>query len=148
MIIKPRKIHYYAFFLLLSALLLLSSCAAPKTFVRTMETSWAAIELRDDLTYDDAWASVGDTLVKRFDLQILQKADGYIRTGWLYTWTGEVNERYRVRVTVKFSPNKKLCEVKSEAEYGGPGGWVMGYDSRLLQTIKTDIMGKIGRTTR
>jgi len=26
--------------------------------------------------------------------------------------------------------------------------WLMGVDSRLLTTIKTDLMGTIGRTTR
>jgi hypothetical protein len=29
-----------------------------------------------------------------------------------------------------------------------PGNWVSGYDTRLLETIKTDVMGKVGRTTR
>jgi len=134
-------------FVCLLATLLLCSCAPP-TFVRTMEPSWASIELRDGIPYDEAWAAVSDTLIKKFDLEILEKQDGYMRTNWLYTWTGKVNEKYRVRVTSKFSPDRKICEFKSEAEYGGPGGWVMGYDSRLLQTIKTDIMGKIGRTTR
>jgi len=38
--------------------------------------------------------------------------------------------------------------MKSEAEYKGPGGWTRGYDTRLLSTLKSDIMGKIGRATR
>jgi hypothetical protein len=59
-----------------------------------------------------------------------------------------VNENYRVRVTAKFAPDHTKVEIKSEAESGGPGSWTAGYDSRLLETIKTDIMGKIGRTTR
>jgi hypothetical protein len=59
-----------------------------------------------------------------------------------------VRENYRVRVTAKFSPDHKLVEIKSEAEYGGAGDWISGYDTRLLETIKTDVMGKVGRTTR
>ena len=43
--------------------------------------------------------------------------------------------------------NSKI-EIKSEAEHGGNGKWIQGYDTRLLETIKTDIMGKVGRTTR
>jgi hypothetical protein len=126
-----------------------SSCAGtPETFVKTMEASWAAIELRDDVPYEKAWASVVDLLAKRFDLEMVNKEDGYCRTVWLYNWTGHLTENYRVRVTSKFSPDKKLCQVKSEAEYGGPGSWVQGYDTRLLETLKTDIMGSIGRTTR
>lgn len=125
-----------------------AGCVAPKTFVKTMEPNWASVELRKDLPFEKAWASVVDTLVKRFDMEVLSKQDGYIRTTWLYTWTGRVMENYRVRVTVKFNPDQSICEIKSEAEYGGPGNWIMGYDSRLLQTIKTDVMGAIGRTTR
>lgn len=77
-----------------------------------------------------------------------RRQDGYARTTWLYSWTGKVKENYRVRVTSKFTPDHRVVEIKSEAEYGGPGDWVAGYDSRLLETIKTDIMGKVGRTTR
>ena len=132
----------------LIAALFATGCMAPRTFVKTMEPTWASVELRTGVAYEKAWPSVVDTLVKRFDLEVISKENGYIRTGWLYTWTGQVMENYRVRVTVKFSPDKTKCEIKSEAEYGGSGKWVMGYDTRLLATIKSDIMGTIGRTTR
>ena len=126
----------------------LAGCVAPRTFVKTMEPTWAAVEIRTDLPFDQAWEAIVDTLVKRFDLEVISRQDGYLRTNWLYTWTGKVRENYRVRVTAKFSPDHKKVEVKSEAEYGGAGMWVMGYDTRLLETIKTDVMGTIGRTTR
>jgi hypothetical protein len=127
----------------------LSSCVGtPNTFVQTMEASWAAVELREDLPYEKAWGSLVDILTKRFDIEMLSKDDGYLRTVWLYNWTGSVSENYRVRVTAKFTTDKKVCQVKSEAEYGGSGRWVQGYDSRLLETLKTDVMGSIGRATR
>jgi len=131
-----------------AALTGLFGCTAPKTFVKSMEPSWTSVELRDDVAFDQAWESVVDTLVKRFDMEVLSRQDGYARTVWLYTWTGKVNENYRVRVTAKFSPDRKKVEIKSEAEFGGSGNWRMGYDVRLLQTVRTDIMGTIGRTTR
>ena len=126
----------------------LCGCTTPKSFVKSQEPTWVTIELRDDLPYDKAWASVVDIMVKRFDMEVLSKEDGYARTNWLYTWTGEMNENYRVRSTAKFSPDKTRVELKAEAEYGGPGAWVKGYDSRLLETMKSDIMGTVGRTTR
>jgi hypothetical protein len=113
-----------------------------------MEPNWATVEVRDGLKYDDVWSTVVDTLVKTFDTEVMSKQDGYLRTGWLYTWTGQMTENYRVRVTIKFSPDQRRVAVKSEAEYGGPGQWVPGYDARLLETLKTDIMGTVGRTTR
>jgi len=142
------KMKHIVTTVLIVGLVCLSGCMVPETFVKTMEPTWASVELRTDVEYEKAWAAVVDTLVKKFDMEVLSKENGYIRTTWLYTWTGRVMEDYRVRVTAKFSPDKQKCEIKSEAEYGGPGRWVMGYDSRLLSTIKTDVMGTIGRTTR
>jgi len=78
--------------------LFLCSCAAPTTFIRTMEPSWAKIELREDVGFDRAWTMIYDRLIKDFDIEIAQKENGYLRTGWLYTWTGKVTEYYRVRI--------------------------------------------------
>ena len=140
------KTRMYFVFL---ALILVAGCASPGSFIRTLEPTWATIELRENLDYETAWNTVVDRLVKKFDLNQLSKPDGYIRTNWLYTWTGTVTENYRVRVTCKFSSDRRSVEIKSEAEYNKPyQGWVKGYDTRLLTTIKADIMGKIGRTTR
>ena len=55
---------------------------------------------------------------------------------------------YRVRVTTKFSPDHRKLEVKSEAQFHTSSGWVLGTDEALLQTLKTDIMGSVGRSTR
>lgn len=122
---------------------------APRTFVKTMEPSWASVEVRSEVPYEKSWPAVVDMLVRRFDIETMSKEDGYLRTTWLYTWTGKVKENYRVRVTVKFNQDRTKCDIKSEAEYDSPGrGWVMGYDTRLLETLKTDLMGTIGRTTR
>lgn len=132
---------------LLLCLLLTSfvaACSAPETFIKTTEPMWASIEIRDDLTYDQAWPQILDMLIKRFDIEVSQKENGYIRTGWLYTWTGEVTDYYRVRITIKFSQDRKKLELKTEAYYKD----YTGYDTRLLSTIKSDIMGSVGRTTR
>lgn len=125
-------------------LLFLSGCSAPETFIRTMEPTWATIEIRDGVQYESAWKTVLDLLIRRFDIEVSDKESGYIRTGWLYTWTGQYTEVYRVRVTIKFNKDQNSVDVKSEAYFRE----FVGYDTRLLQTIKTDIMGTIGRITR
>lgn len=129
---------------LLVSLVVLNGCSTPATFIRTMEPGWATIELRDDVSYDKAWTSIYDLLTRTFDIEIAQKENGYIRTGWIYTWTGKYTEYYRVRVTIKFPENRKTVDIKSEAFYRD----YIGYDTRLLTTLKTDIMGSVGRTTR
>jgi len=120
----------------------------PQSFVKTMEPGWVTIEVREDIPYDRAWASVVDLVVKKFEAEILSKEDGYLRTTWLYTWTGELREDYRVRVTVKFAPDRMKVDIKSEANYLRGENWVIGSDTTVLQTLKADIMGIVGRVTR
>lgn len=120
----------------------------PVTFVQTLEHSWISIEVREDISYDRAWASVVDLIVRKFEAEILSKEDGYLRTTWLYTWTGELREDYRVRVTVKFTPDRSKVDIKSEANYLRRENWIIGSDTALLQTLKGDIMGIVGRVTK
>ena len=122
--------------------------AAPVSFVSTMEPTWAALEIREGVDYETAWAATVDLLVRRFDLEVMSRDNGYIRTNWLNSWTGGLREDYRVRVTIKFSADHTRVDVKSEANFFTGNGWVLGSDTALLSTLKTDIMGTIGRTTR
>jgi len=137
-------------FLLLATLV---SCRPPHTFIRTPEPGWNVVEIRDGLAYDQVWDAVVDLLARRFDIEILSKADGYIRTGWLYTWTGKPSDTYKVRAVIKFSPDRSMVEVKSEAWWHKEGwfgrrSWVLGTDDLLATTLRTDLMGQIGRVTR
>lgn len=121
---------------------------APTTFTRTMEATWAGIEIRPEMGFEKSWNAIIDLLTRRFDLEVISKDNGYVRTNWLYTWTGVMSEDYRVRVTIKFAPDHRQLEVKSEAQFRTLSGWVLGTDESLLQTLKTDIMGSVGRSTR
>jgi len=121
---------------------------APSTFTRTMEATWASIEVRPELGFETSWNAIVDLLTRRFDLEVISKENGYVRTNWLYTWTGIMDEDYRVRVTIKFAPDHSKLEVKSEAQFRSESGWLLGTDEALLQTLKTDIMGSVGRATR
>ena len=134
----------FTLIIITSGCFITSGLFAPKSFIRTMEPSWTTIELQKDVTFDKAWREVLDILIRKFDIEVSQKENGYIRTGWLYTWTGNYTASYRVRVTIKFHLDDNTVDVKSEAYYRGR----VGFDNRLLQTVKTDIMGTIGRTTR
>jgi hypothetical protein len=131
------------------ALAFFISCA-PTTFVQTTNPGWNTVQVRDDLSYDQAWKSVVDLMAQRFDLEIMSKEDGYLRTAWSHSWTGEVKENYKVRAIIKFAPSGRSLEVKSEAQYRDPsvvgmgGGWKMGTDEVLTHTLRTDIMGKVG----
>lgn len=143
----------FLFVFVLVSFLSVSGCA-PKTFIKTMDPGWNSVELRDQLSFDEAWNSTVDTIARQFDIEVLSKEDGYLRTGWLHSWTGELKDSYKVRAMIKFSPDKRKLEVKSEAQHFNPGllgmgkGWVMGTDERLTTTLRTDLMGKVGRVAR
>ena len=145
------KKFYFVGLLILSALFI---ACTPATFVRTMDSTWNSIEVRENLTSEDAWNSVVDLIAKKFDIEVLSKEDGYLRTGWYHAWTGDLNDDYKVRSVIKFTNNKRLVEVKTEAQYYSAGfmgigkGWKMGTDERLTTTLRTDIMGTIGRVAR
>lgn len=115
-----------------------------------MEPTWTGVELREGISYEEAWQEVVDVLAKKFELEMISREGGYVRTTWIHTWwkVGELTENYRVRAIVKFSPDKKRVDLKTEANYLEDNVWVLGTDTRLLQTVKTDIMGVVGRTTR
>jgi hypothetical protein len=102
------------------------------------------------MKYEAAWQEVTDVLAKKFELEMISKDGGYLRTSWIYTWwkVGERTENYRVRAIVKFSPDGRKVDIKTEANYLRGKQWLVGSDTRLLETVKTDIMGVIGRTTR
>ncbi len=136
--------------LLLVTVFAMIGCTAkrPASFLHTPEPGWATIELRQDLDGDDAWEQVVDILARRLELEMVARDGGYVRTSWLYTWLGDYSENYRVRVIAKFSPDGKTVGVKSEANYLTKNGWLVGTDTQLLETIKTDVMGVVGRTTR
>jgi hypothetical protein len=127
-----------------------TGCMSPKSFVRIMEPTWSSIEVRPGIMYEDAWREILDVLARRFEIEMISKDGGYLRTSWIYTWwkAGLLTEDYRVRTIVKFAPKRDKVDIKTEAQYFKGRQWIVGTDTRLLKTVKTDIMGVVGRTTR
>jgi hypothetical protein len=130
----------------------------PTSFVRTFDDSatWKSIEIRDDLVgKPDAWRMVVDTVALKYDLEVIEKDSGYLRTTWKFTSAGRpdtssrsggVVDNYRSRVVIKMDGTR--ARVKSESNWMGPTGWETGYDTVLQQEVYSDIQGKIGRVTR
>jgi hypothetical protein len=114
------------FLALIAGVMLMSACA-PATFVRTMDPHWNTITIRRGLSADQAWDSVVDLAAKRFDIEVISKENGYLRTGWSHSWTGTLSDVYKVRAIIKFNPDKTRIEVKSEAQYLSRRGFKPGW---------------------
>jgi hypothetical protein len=111
-------------------------------------SSWSALEVRDGLDHERAWGSVFDLIARNFDIDKVFREDGYLQTDWKHDWSGQYLPNYRVRVTIKFSADKKVLQFKPEAQAFNGTSWVSGVDSRLVSTLKTDLMGTVGRIAR
>jgi len=122
---------------------------SPQTFVKTSLANWKTIEFRPGLDRDDAYHLIADTLAKSYDIEVVDKDSGYIRSGWMYTLTGRINQNYRTRVIARIPPSSDKVEIKTDANWlDMSGNWLPGYDTMLLQQVYTDLQGVIGRTVR
>ena len=65
-------------------------------------------------------------------------------TTWKSKWLSKPQKKYRVRVTVRISSERKRIDIHAEAEKRKGDRWVGGYDTRLLEDIRKDISGVVG----
>jgi len=160
-----------AILFLLAVALVQGGCASsgrPTSFVSTPGESgiWKSIEVREGATRAVLWSTVVDALSSKFDLEVLDKESGYVRTGWNSTIVrtggggggiarlgggrgGQASEnRYRARIITKFNPDFTVLQVKSEANWLDDGTWVVGYDTLVLEDVYGDLQGRIGRVRR
>ena len=148
------KKYFYILAIIATFSIVFSSCSiftkskkSPVGFIQTNEVGWSTIQIRQGLNFDKAFDEVLDVVAKRFEMDVISKEGAYARSQWSYRWgVTENSTSYRTRVIFKFSPDKTKVDVKTEAEWNVGNTWQMGYDTRLLETIKQDIMGVAGRT--
>jgi hypothetical protein len=143
----------YGLFVSISILMVFSAVGcAPSSFVKS-SPGWKVIELRDELrnNYDQAWQTTVDTIAKQWDIEILDKESGYLRTTWTYGISGGVYNRYRGRLTVKYPEGSKSdkLELKTEAQWAQDvyyGIWVTGFDTNFNRDVYSVLAGRLGRT--
>ena len=143
-----RKNRRFLYILTLCfTLFLVSSCGSSSSFVKG-EGGWTTVQIADRISYDLAFDEVSSILTKKFEMDMISKEAGYLRTSWKTNWVSRVGQRpqkdYRVRVTIKMSETRKKIDINAEAEKRKGHYWVSGYDAQLLETIRKDIAGSVG----
>ena len=120
---------------------------APPSFVKTINTDWTTMPLKAGVTPDQAWVKALDIIMTSYEMEMINKDAAYARSAWSYTVTnsGGFRGQYRTRVMFRLSPNKDALLLKVEAQSGGEGRWISGYDANILNNIKQDISAVIGR---
>jgi len=138
---------------MIGTLLLIPACSSmPKTFVRSAP-GWKAVALHDQLSndYDTAWQKVVDTVARTWDIEIMDKQSGYLRTSWQYGISGARPQVYRGRLTIKFSDIKQptTVELRTHAQWLQNRQslyWVDGFDTDFERDVYTALAGRVGRT--
>ncbi len=135
----------------------LLSCATtkPPTFVESNDEAgaWKSIYLHNQYGIfvdknKEVWRRVVDVLSEKYDLEVLDKTSGYIRTSWKYL-TPDDDKKYRSRVIVKMLGNVwHTTKLKTEAQLFEDGTWIVGYDTAILEEIYKDFQGRIGTSVR
>jgi hypothetical protein len=100
--------------------------------------------------YDKSWQKAVDTIAREYDIEMLDKESGYLRTAWMYGVSGGIYNRYRGRLTLKFptvvAPNQ--VDVKTSAQWLQDPGymrWVSGFDKQFQRDVFTNLAGRLGR---
>ena len=131
----------------------LVGCAVtPKSFVRS-SPGWKTIELHHSLAsdYATAWQKAVDTIARSWDIEILDKESGYLRTSWTYGISGASYEKYRGRITLKFPDpsNATKVELRTQAQWlRNPNRlvWQNGFDTIMERDVYSALAGRLGRT--
>jgi opacity protein-like surface antigen len=135
--------------ILVAALLACVGCA-PSSFVKS-SSGWKVIEVREGLNNDcnKAWQTTVDTIARNWDIEMMDKESGYLRTAWTYGIGGGVYSRYRGRLTVKFTGGQcDKLEVRTEAQWLEDyyGNWIEGFDTTFNRDVYGTLSGRLGRT--
>jgi hypothetical protein len=124
----------------------------PATFVQTTSDvkSTRVIDLRDGLTKTAAFKAASDLLTQNFSNDFVSDPKaGFLMTPWSVGTTreGGPDLRYRTRIVIKFlgGDEWKQVTVRAEANWQRLDEWDIGYDSKLLEDVSSDLRARIGR---
>lgn len=127
-------------FLVACSLFMFVGCAAlfaPAGFI-TKPAGWNTIEMRKDITRDTAWSTFVSAISGNYDIEVLEKESGYLRT----TWLTEGNTANRVigkiesNNTLRFKVESRYYDILSKQ-------WITGYVNSITESVKEDLQGRL-----
>ncbi|MEO8560669.1 MAG: hypothetical protein ABI601_01250 [bacterium] len=124
--------------------------AVPSTFVRTTaeQPAMRAIDVRDGMTHPQLMRALVDALSQRYVVDVTDSRAGFAMTTWQASVVreGVPDLRYRTRITTRFlGDDWRSLQVHSEARWARGQEADVGYDSAELDSISTDLRGKLGK---
>lgn len=136
------------FFAVLVITTLLGGCStgAPDSFMRMDKQYWEAITIKPSINYNQAWERVIYIITKKFELEMISKEDGYVRSAWGPSYFTEDMQRdnYQVRIVAKFTPDRKKLEFKIESRLWDGKIYQNGSDVRVAANMRKDFLHSLG----
>ena len=110
---------------------------APKGFI-AQPAGWNTIQMRSDITQDKAWNTFVSVISEKYDIEVMEKESGYIRTNWI------VEGSTANRIVGKIEPNNTL-RIKVESRYYDKlkEEWVTGFSNTVTEAVKQDLQGRL-----
>jgi len=124
----------------------LGCSSTPRSFTKGSAGD-TTILLRQGLDAEQAFREANFIINRHgFEPEMMNTEAGYIRTRWNYTWNdrGREVDYYRVRVVVTFNPNRTQLVLSAPSEFLSRGRWITGFDTRAIETLRTDLTQSIG----
>lgn len=118
---------------------------APNSYIQMDKQFWDVVEVNPKITYDDAWQRVVYIVTKKFELEMISKEDGYVRSAYGPSYFSEdlKNNHYKVRIVAKFTPTRKKVEFKIDAQVFDGKVWINGSDARVAANIRKDFVNSL-----
>jgi len=100
--------------------------------------------------FDAAWAKTVDTIARDYDIEMLEKDSGYVKTGWKYGIIGGAYNHSRGRITIKYPTTESPAqvEVKTDVQVlSDPDHdvWVEFFDRSFEREGYVNLSGILGR---
>ena len=119
---------------------------APDSFMQMNRQYWETMDIKSSVKYEDAWQRVIYIITKKFELEMVSKEDGYVRSSYGQSYFTEdlQNERYQIRIVAKFTPDRKKLEFKIESRMWDGKIWHNGSDVRVAANMRKDFLNSLG----
>lgn len=141
-----KKIHLFGLLLIVSSTLF-TGCGtgAPDSFMVMTKQYWEVVDVKQSIKYDDAWQRVIYIVTKKFELEMISKEDGYVRSAYGPSYFTEdmVNDKYQIRIVAKFTPDRKKVEFKIESRIWNGKIWENGSDVRVAANMRKDFINSL-----
>lgn len=119
---------------------------APDSFMQMNRQYWEVMTIKQGIGYEDAWQRVIYIITKKFELEMISKEDGYVRSAYGPSYFSEdlLNDKYQIRIVAKFTPDKKRLEFKIESRIWDGKMWRNGSDVRVAANMRRDFLNSLG----